>query len=146
MKPISKSVYSAACLALGLAFTSTFVSAATEASPATPPPDAPGSAHAQSGHRRHGRAPQLGLGREMAAKLGLSEAQVSQLKTAREATRDQIRAVRADTTLSPEDKHARMRQILADSKQQMQKILTPEQQAKLQELRAERQQEASATP
>jgi len=82
----------------------------------------------------------------MAAKLGLSEAQVSQLKTAREATRDQIRAVRADTTLSPEDKHARMRQILADSKQQMQKILTPEQQAKLQELRAERQQEASATP
>lgn len=75
-----------------------------------------------------------GLGKQ----LGLSKDQKSQLKPVRQSAKEQIKAVKADTTLSKTERKARLKAIRADRKSKMNAILTPDQQQKLAALRAER--------
>lgn len=73
--------------------------------------------------------------RHLAHKLGLSPEQIAQLKAARSAAATNIKAVRADATLTPEQKRTRVREIVASTRTQMRSVLTPEQQAKFKQLR-----------
>lgn len=87
-------------------------------------------------HRRIGPLGRMMIRHRVAQQLGLSADQITQLKANRTTAASSIKAVRADTSLTPEQKHARVQEIVANTRAQMKSVLTPEQQAKLQELRA----------
>jgi Spy/CpxP family protein refolding chaperone len=72
----------------------------------------------------------------IARKLGLTAEQKSQLKTVRQSTAAALKAIRADGSLTPDQKKTKARDILAASRTQMRSVLTPEQQQKFQHLRA----------
>lgn len=79
-----------------------------------------------------------GDGRNMTQELNLSAAQKEQMKSIRQRSRAAIMELRDDTSLSPQEKRARMRTIRTQVQDSINAILTPEQQAKMQELRQER--------
>ena len=64
----------------------------------------------------------------IAQRLGLSADQLSKLKEARAKTAAAVKAVRADPTLSPEQKKARVREAVQTARTEMRGVLTPEQQ------------------
>ena len=64
----------------------------------------------------------------IAQRLGLSADQVSKLKAARAKTAAAVKAVRADTALSPEQKKARMHEVVQTARTELRGVLTPEQQ------------------
>ncbi len=67
--------------------------------------------------------------------LNLTEQQKAQLQPVFQATRQQLQALRSDTTLTPEQKHEKMREIRQNQMAQMKSILTPEQQQQWQQMR-----------
>lgn len=62
------------------------------------------------------------------AKPHLSAEQRKQLRELRLAERDQAAIIRHDQTLSPQQKMAKMKELRASTRQQMESVLTPEQQ------------------
>lgn len=74
------------------------------------------------------------LGR-MKEKLSLSEAQVSQLKKAREENQLKMKGIRENESLTREQRREKMMAIQNDMKEQRNKILTVEQQKKMEELK-----------
>ncbi len=76
--------------------------------------------------------------RKMAQELNLSDAQKEQMKSIRQRSTSAIMAVRNDTSLSPEQKRAQLKTIRAQVKDSIDAVLTPEQQAKMQEIQQER--------
>lgn len=70
--------------------------------------------------------------------LNLTEQQKSQLKPIFESTRQQMQALRGDTSLTPEQKHEKMQQIRQNQMTQMKSILTPEQLQQMQQWRGRR--------
>lgn len=70
--------------------------------------------------------------------LNLTADQKAKLKAIHESTRQQIAALRNDSTLSQTDKQAKFRAIHENSRQQLQALLTPEQQQSLHNVRRER--------
>ncbi len=113
-----------------------------QAAEATATPAAP-NATARP-HRRVGPLGRMMIRHRVAQQLGLSADQITQLKANRTAAAASIKAVRADPSLTPEQKHARVHEIVANTRTQMKSVLTPEQQAKLQELRARHQKPSGA--
>ena len=81
--------------------------------------------------------PHRGMGQlqKLAEYLGLTDDQKAQIKPIIKSTAQQVKAVRADTTLTPDAKKAKVQEIRKDSRQQIMAILTPEQKAKLRQLR-----------
>ena len=75
---------------------------------------------------------------KMKSELGLSEAQVAQLKSQREATGAKMKAIRENESLDREQKKAQMMALKSESKAAHQKILTPEQLKKMEELKKNR--------
>lgn len=71
-------------------------------------------------------------------KLGLSADQVTQLKADRAKTATAVKAIRVDSSLTPDQKKAKVRETLQAARTEMRSVLTPDQQAKLQQLRARR--------
>ena len=67
--------------------------------------------------------------------LNLTDQQKAQLKPVFQSTHQEMRALRADTTLTPEQKHEKMQQIRQNQMAQVKSIPTPEQQQQLQEIR-----------
>lgn len=65
--------------------------------------------------------------------LGLTTDQRSQIEAIHKSTRDQMNSIRNDSTLSSEQKEAKLKTLLQNSQQQVSGILTPEQQQKLRE-------------
>lgn len=74
-----------------------------------------------------------------ARKLDLSADQRAQIKANGVRTREQLKALRADTSLTREQKRDRAREVLQSARNQFRGVLTPEQQAKLDQARAKRQ-------
>lgn len=74
------------------------------------------------------------LGR-MKEKLSLSEAQVSQLKKAREENQLKMKGIRENESLTREQRREKMMALQNDMKEQRNKILTVEQQKKMEELK-----------
>lgn len=70
--------------------------------------------------------------------LGLSDEQKEQVKQIRNSQREQLGALRQDTSLSPEEKRAKAQEIRKNTRAQMDSVLTAEQKEKLQQLREER--------
>jgi Spy/CpxP family protein refolding chaperone len=86
---------------------------------------------------RGGRRGAFDAGRRFQA-LNLTEQQKSQLKPIFQSTRQQMQALRSDTSLTPEQKHEKMQQIRQNQMTQMKSILTPEQQQQLEQHRGRR--------
>ena len=85
--------------------------------------------------RQHaGRRGAFNAGRRFQA-LNLTAEQKSQLQPVFQATRQQMQALRADTSLTQEQKREKMKEIRQNQMAQMKSILTPEQQQQLQQRR-----------
>ena len=76
--------------------------------------------------------------------LNLTDAQKARLKPIMEAQKEQMKALRADTTMSHKDKKAKMKALRASTQSQANAILTPDQQKKLAQIRANRKAEREA--
>src|SRR5882672_1416862 len=100
------------------------VSAQTPVDPATQ-----ATAGAQQRERRQGRR---GFDRP---RIDLTADQKTKLKSLHEGVRQQVEALRSDTTLSAADKNAKIRALRESTRQQFQSVLTPEQQQQLQSVR-----------
>jgi Spy/CpxP family protein refolding chaperone len=73
----------------------------------------------------------------MTEKLNLTDDQQAKIKPLLEDETTQMKAVRSDTSLSPQDRHAKMKSINAASTEKINAILTPEQQTKWKEMKQE---------
>jgi len=82
---------------------------------------------------REGRQAQQLQG--MKDRLGLSDDQLSQLKKQRSATQKEVQAIRGNTSLSPEQKKESLKRLMKEQREQVDKLLTPEQRAKRKEMR-----------
>ncbi|HVU35086.1 MAG TPA: hypothetical protein VHE61_16755 [Opitutaceae bacterium] len=102
--------------------------------PTAPAAAAPAVAPAHPRH--HARAlRRMMIRRHLARKLGLSTDQIAKLKTTRTNTVASIKSIRADTTLTPDQKKAKIRDVVRAARQSAQGILTAEQKAKLDTMR-----------
>ena len=72
----------------------------------------------------------------IAQRLGLSADQRAQLKAARVKTAAALKAVRADTGLTPEQKKTKVRETVQAARTEMRGVLTPEQQKQLNKIQA----------
>jgi len=75
---------------------------------------------------------------KMKSELGLSEAQVAQLKSQREATGAKMKAIKENEGLSREQKKEQMMALKSESKAAHQKIFTADQLKKLEEMKKNR--------
>ena len=75
---------------------------------------------------------------KMAGALNLTDAQKEQMKPIFQSTRQQMQAVRQDTSLTQEQRRQKMQEIRQSQQAQMKSILTPEQQQKMEQFRNNR--------
>lgn len=75
----------------------------------------------------------------ISTELNLTDDQKTQLKPILQSEVQQLKAVKDDTSLSPEQKQAKAKEIHQSFKSQMSNILTPDQQKKLATMREEAQ-------
>lgn len=123
--------------ALGLALGSVPAFAASEPVP-TPPQAQPNlSAEGRPGRPMMRRMmKRRAMERErLAERLDLTDDQQAQLKTMRANTAATAKAIREDTSLTPEEKKTKLRETWKASQTEMRALLTPEQQAKLDQMR-----------
>jgi protein CpxP len=80
-------------------------------------------------------------GAHIIKQLGLSRDQLKQLKSIREASKSKAEAIKTSTTLSEADKKTQLKALHKDTRSQIEAILTPDQLAKLKQLREARRQE-----
>jgi len=73
----------------------------------------------------------------LSEKLNLSDDQKAKLKPVLQDNMEQIKAVREDSSLSEEQKHAKLKSIHESMHGQINAMLTPEQQAKFKQMRQE---------
>ncbi len=112
-------------LAVGLAAALPLVNAAD-----TTPTPAPKHARLKAflAHRQ-------ALRHHIAKRLDLSADQISRLKAERAKTAAAVKAIRADTSLTPEQKREKIRTTVMTARTEARGVLTPEQQAKAKHLR-----------
>lgn len=95
---------------------------------ADPAPTAPAHQTVTGPHRPMRNLKQRqALQQQMAKKLHLSAEQRTQLKASRAKTADALKAIRADTTLSADQKKAKARETLQAARAEMRSVLTPDQ-------------------
>lgn len=121
-------------LRLGLLAAALSVAAYASDQPAAPPPPAPGPgaefAPGQLQPRGHHRA-RLAV---FANQLGLTADQKTSLKAIGKQTEASVKAVRANTALTPEQQRTQIVALRDAARTQMRALLTPEQQAKFDDL------------
>jgi Spy/CpxP family protein refolding chaperone len=132
-KEFMKSMLRIAVIAAGLAVAALPAARAADETQPTPPPAGGG----QRGERRERR--QEMMGKEMAEKLGLSQDQQDKIKVVREKTQADVKAVRDDTSLTEDQKREKIRELRMNSMKDVHAVLTPDQQAKMEQMRKERQ-------
>ena len=79
-----------------------------------------------------------GFDGKMAKELNLSTEQQAKIEAIRKENRSKLDAVRADATLTQEQKKAKAAEIMKAQREQMKSVLTPEQQQKMKENRKSR--------
>jgi Spy/CpxP family protein refolding chaperone len=97
---------------------------------AAPAPTREGRPHARALAQRRAK-----LRHRAIARLDLTDAQKQQLKAQRMETRAQLQALRSDTTLSKEQKRAKVRELVAGERTHFRSVLTADQQAQLDQMR-----------
>ena len=75
--------------------------------------------------------------KKLSNELELTDAQKAQLRPILMGAHQQAEAIKGDTTLTPEARKTKMRELGRSTRQQMQAILTPEQREKLKAIRQE---------
>ena len=75
----------------------------------------------------------------MAQQLNLTDQQKTQMQSLMQNQRQQVQAVRNDSSLTPQQKQDKLKLLRESNHQQMMAILTPDQQQKAQQLRSEYQ-------
>lgn len=70
--------------------------------------------------------------------LNLTQQQKEQIKPIFQSTRQQMQALRNDTSLTPEQRHQKLQEIRQNQQAQLKSILTPEQIEQLQQMRQHR--------
>jgi Spy/CpxP family protein refolding chaperone len=83
-------------------------------------------------HRRHDKAGKL------AERLGLTDAQRTQMQSINAAHRDQARAIAQNQSLTEEQRREQLRALNQQHQNQIQGLLTPEQQQKFRQMRDRR--------
>jgi periplasmic protein CpxP/Spy len=117
------SLIAGALIALGaMAFTST---ASLAQAPAPQPP----AKAAKAGKGEHGKLAKV------LKQLNLTDQQKADLKPILMDQRTQAKAIREDSKLTPEQKKEKMKDLMKATHEKIAAILTPEQKAKLKELR-----------
>ena len=99
-------------------------------SAADSPADVPAHPHAGGWLAQH-----PAMARRIAKKLGLSADQITQLRASRANAVAAVKAIRADATLTPDQRRAKVRETVQAAHTAMRGVLTPDQQAKLREMR-----------
>jgi Spy/CpxP family protein refolding chaperone len=82
----------------------------------------------------------------MKDRLGLSDAQTTQLKAILDDERTKSEALRADQAADPQANRAKMGEIRKDSETRIAAILTPDQKSKWDEMRAQQQRRGPGGP
>lgn len=97
--------------------------------------------------------PGLAKGNHMGGKMGkmstalsLTDVQKAQIKPILLSTREQVKAIKADTTLTPADRKAKMKAIRKGSMAQIRPLLTADQQQKMKAMRGHHKAAAAKTP
>jgi len=123
-------------LTLGLASAALpFLSAADTTAPAVPANPAPG---ARFPVLRQMFVRRMAMIRRVAKRLGLSADQIAQFKSLRQQTVASLKGIRADSTLTPQQKRAKAVEVLQSARTQMRGVLTSDQLAQLEKIRAAR--------
>jgi len=89
--------------------------------------NAPDSTQGQAMHEKHGDH------NAMMANLNLTDDQKAQIKQIHEGMRSKVEAVNNDSSLSADQKEAKIRDLRRDTHEQVKKILTPEQRKQFEE-------------
>lgn len=102
---------------------------------------APDSSQGQAMHEKHGDH------NAMMANLNLTDDQKMQIKQIHEGSRSKMDAVNNDSSLSADQKHAKIRDLRRDTHEQVKKVLTPEQRKQFEEnMREHRDSKQQQTP
>ncbi len=134
----NKLIFSIGTLALFFALTP---AARAQDTGASPPPTPPPAGSAMSAHGGHGG----GVGMdpdtpENDAALNLTDDQKTKIQAIREDAKDQMKAVKKDTTLTDDQRAQKVKQVRMDTRRQVWAVMTPEQQKVwAQEMREKRQ-------
>jgi protein CpxP len=96
-------------------------------------PNAPAVKHKRQASRERGRD----FLRELSEKLNLTDEQKTAIKPILAAQAEDIKAIRQDSSLSDEQKQAKIQEIRDKSRGKINAILTPEQQKKFAEMKSE---------
>jgi periplasmic protein CpxP/Spy len=83
------------------------------------------------------QAPDKERGEKFAEKLNLTPEQKADLKSIRDNEKQQAQAIKNDSSLTPDQKKAKFKELRKSSHEQMMAKLTPDQQAKFKEMRKE---------
>ncbi|MBZ5630120.1 MAG: hypothetical protein LAO06_14775 [Acidobacteriia bacterium] len=110
----------------------TLLAAALLAQTATPPADNGPAPH------RMGAMSQRGFER-MAQQLNLTDPQKTQIQGLFQAQRTQAQSIWQDSSLTPQQRQDKFRQLRESTHQQVTAVLTPEQQRQMQQMRAQRE-------
>ena len=97
-----------------------------------------GAAADNSANAATTQAPDKERGEKFAEKLNLTPEQKADLKSIRENEKQQAQAIKNDSSLTPDQKKAKFKELRKSSHEQMMAKLTPDQQAKFKEMRKER--------
>jgi Spy/CpxP family protein refolding chaperone len=89
--------------------------------------NAPDSNQGQAMHEKRGEH------NAMMANLNLTDDQKAQIKQIHEGTRSKVEAVNNDSSLSADQKEAKVRDIRRDTHEQVKKVLTPDQRKQFEE-------------
>ena len=89
---------------------------------------------AHAGPGAHGQKAGKRL-QKLSSELGLTDAQKAQMKPVLQNSRQQVKAIKDDATLSADDRKAKLKELRKSTRQQTMAILTPDQQAKLKSIR-----------
>jgi Spy/CpxP family protein refolding chaperone len=96
-----------------------------------------GTAADNSASAATSQAPDKERGEKFAEKLNLSSEQKADLKSIRDNMKQQAQAIKNDSSLTPDQKNAKFKELRKSSHEQMMAKLTPDQQAKFKEMRKE---------
>ena len=107
--------------------------------PATPPADQPAGHHARRDELREHY-------QRMVKDLNLTSDQQAKAEAILKQTGDELRALRADTTLTPDQRHAKAKDLRRGAEEQIHALLTPDQQAKAKALREQHRQQGEQPP
>lgn len=104
------------------------------------------AAQATQGERSHHTANPDRMAKHLGKKLNLSSDQVAQIKPVLENRAQQMQALRADTTLSAQDRRAKARDIMQDSKGKIEAVLNDTQKQQFEQMMQERRAHRKSQP